>query len=116
MNIFKKAIETYGKDMQLTVAIEEFSELIKEICKSKRGSENRGSILEEMADCYIMLGQVRIIFCISQEEINLEVNQKLDRLAGRLFGRLYKVNAHDANASKAEFPKFEFKESENDDD
>ena len=30
--VLKQAIETYGAEAQLNVAIEEFSELIKEIC------------------------------------------------------------------------------------
>ena len=30
--VLRKAIETYGSEAQLNVAIEEFSELIKEIC------------------------------------------------------------------------------------
>lgn len=38
--IFKQAINTYGVDMQLNVAVEEFSELTKEICKYKRGAKN----------------------------------------------------------------------------
>lgn len=33
MTTLEKAIKTYGMDMQLTVAVEELSELIKEICK-----------------------------------------------------------------------------------
>ena len=40
----RKAIDTFGKDMQLTVAVEEFAELTKEICKHKRGSDNLASI------------------------------------------------------------------------
>lgn len=108
--ILKKAVETYGKDMQLTVAVEEFSELTKEICKNKRGSDNRDNIIEEIADCYIMLDQVKIIFDITPSELSREVKRKLRRLAGRL----YNVADYGA-ANKAEFPKFEFKESENDD-
>lgn len=87
MTTLEKAIETYGKDMQLTVAIEEFSELIKEICKYKRGSDNRDNIIEEMADCYIMLRQLEIIFGIDSEEIYSQYNQKLERLKKRLAER-----------------------------
>ena len=84
MEILKKAIEIYGKDMQLNVAIEELSELIKEICKNKRGSNNRKNIIEEMADCYIMLEQVAIIFDISNHDINEVVSYKIERLEKRL--------------------------------
>jgi NTP pyrophosphatase (non-canonical NTP hydrolase) len=85
MTTLEKAIETYGKDMQLNVAIEEFSELIKEICKHKRGEDNRDNIIEEMADCYIMLTQLEIIFGINYfPDIDKVIKGKIDRLAERL--------------------------------
>ena len=84
MSTLEKAIETYGKDMQLTVAVEELSELIKEICKNKRGSNNRDNIIEEMADCYIMLQQLSIIFDIKLSEKDKMINNKLERLKCRL--------------------------------
>ena len=84
MTILERAIETYGKDMQLNVAIEEFSELIKEICKSKRGADNREAIIEEMADCYIMLDQLQTIFNIHEEEICDKMEEKVNRLEKRL--------------------------------
>lgn len=84
MTTLERAIETYGKDMQLNVAIEEFSELIKEICKNKRGADNRDEIIEEMADCYIVMEQVMIIFGIRRCEIDNWENLKLERLKERL--------------------------------
>ena len=84
MKTLKKAIETYGEDMQLTVAIEELSELIKEICKYKRGNNNRKNIIEEMADCYIMLEQLAMIFDIPNHAINEMVDKKITRLENRL--------------------------------
>lgn len=84
MTILEEAIATFGKDMQLTVAVEEFSELIKEICKSKRGRDNRNNIIEELADCYIMLEQVGIIFGIDSNDINQVIDEKLTRLESRI--------------------------------
>jgi NTP pyrophosphatase (non-canonical NTP hydrolase) len=84
MTTLEKAIEVYGKDMQLNVAIEEFSELIKEICKHKRGEDNRENIIEEMADCYIMMEQMEIIFDIDFSQINDEIVKKKNRLEKRL--------------------------------
>lgn len=88
MTTLERAIETYGEDMQLNVAIEEFSELIKEICKNKRGAENIPQIAEEMADCYIMLEQLKIIFEIKNSSIYAVMEQKLDRLKNRLDERI----------------------------
>ena len=87
MSILERAIDTYGKDMQLTVAVEEFSELIKEICKNKRGENNIDHITEEVADCYIMLAQVELIFGIKTRDINAMIDKKYTRLADRLDGR-----------------------------
>jgi hypothetical protein len=84
MTTLEKAIETYGKDMQLNVAVEELSELIKEICKNKRGSDNRENIIEEMADCYIMMRQIEIIFEIKNYETNEVIDKKIARLENRL--------------------------------
>lgn len=84
MTTLEKAIETYGKDMQLNVAVEEFSELIKEICKNKRGRDNRENIIEEMADCYIMLEQMAIIYGIKLNEIVAMMYSKTQRLKNAL--------------------------------
>ena len=77
MSTIEKAIEVYGKDMQLNVAVEEFSELIKEICKHKRGADNRDNIIEEVADCYIMMEQIKMIFEITESEMNVAMYEKL---------------------------------------
>lgn len=87
MNTLERAIEAYGKDAQLNVAIEELSELIKEICKNKRGRNNLENIIEEMADCYIMLEQLAIIFEIPNHAINELASNKIERLKKRLAER-----------------------------
>lgn len=87
-NTLKQAIDTWGKDMQLDIAVEEFAELIKEICKYKRGADNISNIVEEMADCYIMLEQIKIMFGLGSEIISDEMNKKIDRLKLRLATRL----------------------------
>lgn len=81
--LYQKAIGAFGVDAQLTVAIEELSELTKEICKAKRGIEHIANIAEELADVEIMCEQLRLIFGIdTQVEAWKEV--KLKRLANQL--------------------------------
>ena len=87
MTVEERVVETYGKDMQLNVAVEELSELIKEICKHKRGRDNRDNIIEELCDCYIMMEQIEIIFDISGEELSEVYTNKLNRLENRLAER-----------------------------
>ena len=82
--IFKEAIKTYGIDNQMNVAIEEMSELTKEICKYKRGFDNRNNIIEEMADVFIMLYQLQIMLDITDYELVEMEGRKLSRLQERI--------------------------------
>ena len=87
VDIYKEAIAIYGRRNQMNIAIEEMAELTKEICKNKRGFDNRKNIIEEMADVYIMLEQLEIIFDIDIFEIIKMKEFKLNRLAERLDSR-----------------------------
>lgn len=82
--VLYKAIKTYGFNAQLDMCIEEMSELTKEICKKKRGKDNRMEIIEEMADVYIMLEQLKFVCDISYEEIQEVAKLKIERLKKRL--------------------------------
>lgn len=81
---YKQAIETYGVRMQKLMAIEEMSELTKEICKDFRGLRDREHLIEEMADVTIMLDQMLLIYKISGEEILSMCARKMKRLKERL--------------------------------
>jgi len=48
LKIYEKAIIIYGQRSQVNVAIEEMSELTKELCKLNRGRDNKSEILEEI--------------------------------------------------------------------
>lgn len=56
--VYKSALIKFGTQMQCTVAIEEMSEVIKEITKMLRGKLNREHMAEEIADATIMLEQL----------------------------------------------------------
>ena len=82
-DVLSKAIRKFGFDMQQAIAIEEMSELTKELCKYKRGAENFKQIAEEIADVEIMLEQLKIMFnCKRDVEVYRE--DKIKRLADRL--------------------------------
>ena len=63
--IYDVALGKWGQKMQATVAIEEMSEVIKEITKAMRGELNREHLAEEIADATIMLEQLRQMFNIN---------------------------------------------------
>lgn len=82
-NVLNQAIRKWGYDMQQAVAIEEMSELTKELCKYKRGAQNFNQIAEEIADVEIMMEQLKIMFdCHRQVEFYRE--DKIKRLAERI--------------------------------
>ncbi len=73
-------IDRFTPVHQLDIAIEEMSELTKEICKYKRGFDNRENIIEEMADVFIMLRQLKLIFNITDKELHNAELAKIKRL------------------------------------
>lgn len=76
--ILEKAITKYGQN-QLIVAIEELSELQKELTKYLRNKGNLNHIAEEIADVEIMVKQIKMYFCI-----NDTVQEWKDYKIGRL--------------------------------
>lgn len=86
INVMIDALEYYGNEPQVDVAIEEMSELIKELLKKRRGKENRSMIADEMADVYIMLEQLKFIFGINENELKVNAEFKIQRLKNRIGG------------------------------
>lgn len=78
--IYREAIERWGKDSQINVAIEEMGELIK--CLAKRNRCYNGSttkeIQNEIADVIVMMESISQIF--GEDEIIKIVNEKAERL------------------------------------
>lgn len=84
IDTYKKAIKTYGKKAQKLMAIEEMSELTKEICKDFRGKLNREHLIEEMADVTITIYQLLMMYEIGDNEIQQMCERKVERLKERL--------------------------------
>ena len=83
----KQILDNYGVVSQMNVAIEEMSELIKELCKYNREEtpsfERVKHIIEEMADTQIMLNQLRLIFGndhIFEYYYDLKINRQKERI------------------------------------
>ena len=83
IEIYKAALKQWGPDAQTLMVFEEMSELQKELCKSARGKQNKEAIAEEIADVYIMLGQM-ILLHKCAEEVEEQKAWKLERLAARI--------------------------------
>lgn len=83
-SLYQYLIEKYKK-IQLVVALEEMSELQKELTKAIRGKTNLNNIIEELADVEIMLDQIKLYFDITQDTINKQKQLKLERIQERIF-------------------------------
>ena len=83
--IYDRALDAYGPDVQLTVALEELSEAQKEICKMLRGMGDLTNLAEEIADAEIMLEQVKNLFNL-EDRVDEMAEKKLNRLLLRIEG------------------------------
>lgn len=93
--VMKKVIEKNGKLKQSVIAMEECSELIKAISKMIRYSYDedldsvyRDDLIEEMADVYIILDELKMMYNILEFDIEEMIKQKIDREEGRIYDGL----------------------------
>lgn len=85
-DVLSDAIIFFGKKTQTIVAIEELSELIKELTKTLRGEMNIDHLTEEIADVEIMLLQIKAMYDISFSDLDKHTAQKVERLKERIRG------------------------------
>lgn len=83
----KEARETYGAHKQIGVAAEECTELAKELIKAFRYdnfgdavTNTRESIIDEVADVYIVLDHVLNLYNIRERDLIPYVSKKIQRL------------------------------------
>lgn len=83
--VFEKALEVWGFDIQSLVLVEEMSELTKEIIKIHRDifferPSNLEKMIQEIADVQLMIDQMK--HALNEEEFDIyqrEYNHKLNR-------------------------------------
>lgn len=66
----QKILDHYGANAQIIKAIEEMSELQKELCKGLNGGKWI-NVSSEMADVYVMLTSLCLIFGNEEEVMNI---------------------------------------------
>ena len=84
-NVYQAALRKWGVDLQTMMAVEEMSELTKEICKIKRGKMDLDSLADEIADVTIMLEQLREIYGLNDAVCD-HMDAKILRLQSRVGG------------------------------
>lgn len=89
IKVLEKAIEKYGDEKQILVAVEELSELQKELLKNiNRNKDNIPDIILELADVVITTIQLDIIYNKKDSQFGEKlvgaVDYKVQRLKERL--------------------------------
>ena len=91
-NVLRSSIECSQKSephnprghRNLIIAMEELSELQKEISKELRGKGDSTAILEELADVSIVIYYIKEICGITDDALNKAINVKKDRLVSMI--------------------------------
>ena len=81
--VYDAALRTYGADAQMMMAVEEMSELTKEICKIGRGKQDLRGLVDEIADVTIMMEQLCLIYGVGRR-VDRRMDAKIQRLEGRI--------------------------------
>ncbi len=82
--ILTKAIQTWGKQAQVLMVLEEMAELQKEILKNiNRGKENVAELVDEITDVEIMLTQLKMIYDV-ENQVQNHRPEKLEKIEKRL--------------------------------
>lgn len=80
----ERTINHYGAEAQQIVAVEELSELTKEITKMLRGMGDKEHMTEEIADVLIIIENLQQIHNIPDEKIQAFINAKQERNERRM--------------------------------
>lgn len=90
MNFDKKMkiIKYYGENHQRFKAAEELSELQTLILQdaNKNGKVPKSRIIEEIADVYVMLSQLKTIYCIDSRDIEPIIDAKVEMTLRQIEG------------------------------
>lgn len=80
-----RIITANGYRGQKAKTIEELSELARELALDLRGEGSREAITAEMADCYVMLAQMELIYGNREDVLRVakrKVKRTLERISG----------------------------------
>lgn len=77
--ILEAAISYFGSDAQILKAIEELGELTVELARHRNGLGNVQALREELADAFVMLNQMELIFG-DVTEIEIAKLERLERM------------------------------------
>lgn len=80
--IYKRAILKYGSSRQVDKTIEELGELSTALMKFKHGTADMKAVVTELADVFIMVYQMSIVF--GMDDVIDEIQYKTRRLEKKM--------------------------------
>jgi NTP pyrophosphatase (non-canonical NTP hydrolase) len=83
-DIIRKTIECYDTVKQSVVCMEECCELVQAISKELRGKSDKEHLAEEMADILICMEMLKIMYHVTDDELNEWVKKKQFRHLKRI--------------------------------
>jgi NTP pyrophosphatase (non-canonical NTP hydrolase) len=76
--IYRKAIAKWGEDAQHDQAIEECAELIATLKHFRRNRVDDQAVIDELADVFLMLGQ--LVYMFGENQTEAAIAAKIDKL------------------------------------
>lgn len=95
IDILTKNYQDYGIERELIIIMEELAELIQQVSKVYRHQEDPMHLLEEIADVYICLEQLKMIARIPPAAIDAAMLVKLNTIEERLKPATTEFDYHD---------------------
>lgn len=89
---YEKIFEYFGWETQRRKLVEEINEFNDEILLIEKGKGDIKNIIEELADCYILLKQFKEAYQITKEELMVIIRAKLNRTLERIESGYYEAN------------------------
>lgn len=80
--LYTRTIQRWGEKAQYDQAIEECAELIATLQHFARGKADRAAVVHELADVFLMVGQLAYMF--GEEQLLAAVEAKVTKLEGLL--------------------------------
>lgn len=85
-SVNREALSYFGSTNQKLKLVEELGELQRAVVKDLMGFMDEGDILEELADCYIMIDQYMRLHDLSAQALSDRIDKKLVRLQSQIEG------------------------------
>ena len=81
-DIYARTLDKWGEKAQYDQAVEECAELIIALQHFVRGKADSDSVIDELADVYLMVGQLTYMF--GEQKLNVAVEKKITKLKSLL--------------------------------